>query len=62
MSEHPLTKKEQVLAAVAAGCVIEKVEGKNGLLRLMDGDREVRAWLTALQSAARALEVTHAPR
>lgn len=66
MSETKLTKKAQVLAAVAAGAKIEVIFTQcgqpSGLLRLVRGCQEIPAWQTALQSANRALEVTNAPR
>jgi len=66
MSETKLTKKAEVLAAVAAGAKIEVIHTPcgqpSGLLRLVRGYQEIPAWQTALQSANRALEVPHAPR
>lgn len=66
MSEATLTRKSQVLEAVAAGARIEVIVEPSGLpsglLRLVRDGQEVRAWQTALQSANRALEVPHAPR
>lgn len=56
MSEPKLTKKAEVLAAVASGAKIVRVDGSPGLLRLIKGGHEIEAWQTALQSAARALE------
>jgi hypothetical protein len=56
MSEPKLTRKDEVLSAVAMGAKIEKVDARGGLLRLVCDGREIPAWLTALKSAARALE------
>lgn len=66
MNEAMLTRKSQVLEAVATGARIEVIFKPcglpSGLLRLVRDGQEVRAWQTALQSANRALEVTNAPR
>lgn len=53
-----LTRKDQVLAAVAAGARIKPLPDRPGMLRLMTGDTPIDAWQTALQSAKRALEDT----
>ena len=51
----PLTRKTDVLAVVAAGGKIQPGE-RPGLLRLLDSaGHEVRAWQTAIKSAAKDL-------
>ena len=66
MSEPKLTRKSEVLAAVAAGAKIEATTRPcglpSGLLRLVRDGREIPAWQTALKSANRALEVPYATR
>lgn len=62
MSVPTLTKRNQVLAEVAAGATIEKCSDAPGMLRLVKAGREIRAWQTALQSASRVLGVPNAPR